>query len=63
MSLSRMRACGCIVSASPSLQSSEAKEEIVSLWDKINTMPEISGIPADSSVVPEREGTSLRLIS
>jgi len=49
--------------ASPSLQSSEARVKIVSLWDKIYTLCEISGIPADFSVVPEREGTSLRLIS
>lgn len=58
-----MRVWGCIVRVSPSLQSSEAGAEIVSLWDKIYTLCEISGIPADFSVVPQLEGTSLRVIS
>jgi hypothetical protein len=37
--------------------------EIVSLRDEIYMLCGISGIPADFSVFPEREGTSLRLIS
>ena len=51
------------VIGSSSLKSSEASVEIVSLRDEIYTLCGISGIPADFSVFPEREGTSLRLIS
>ena len=37
------------ITASPSLKSSEAGVEIVSLRDKIYTLCEISGIPVDSA--------------